>query len=148
MRYLFSFLGFVFTISLPSTVFAGNAEGYWLTQNGRSVIHTYECDQGLCGTIHWITEGGMEHDTKNPVVKNRKRPMCGLMILWGFEKDGDDWDSGKIYKADDGDIYSANIELKDTNTLSLRGYIGIPLFGKSQEWKRVSANDYKACVVP
>ena len=147
MRRIIALSTFIFATSLSLPALASSAEGDWLTQNKRSVIHTYECDEGLCGKIHWIIEGGMQHDTKNPVMKDRTRPMCGLKILWGFEKDGSDWDSGKIYKADEGDTYSANIEIKDENTLSLRGYIGIPLFGKSQEWKRVSPDDYKECSV-
>lgn len=148
MRLFFVSLFTIFVVAISSHAYASGAEGYWLTENKRSVIHTFECDQGLCGKIHWIIEGGMQYDEKNPDEAKRSTPMCGLQILWGFEKDGDDWDDGKIYKADDGDIYSANITLKDENTLSLRGYVGIPLFGKSQKWSRVSEGDYAACAVP
>lgn len=136
----------LFCMTIPTAqANASSAEGYWLTENERAVIHTFECDQGLCGNIHWIIEGGMQYDVKNVDEAKRSTPMCGLQILWGFEKDGSDWDNGNIYKADDGDIYSANITLKDENTLSLRGYIGIPLFGKSQKWTRVSADNYASC---
>lgn len=144
--FLAVFIGFVF----PSVVFAQShdAQGYWLTENKRAVVHTFECDQGLCGKIHWIIEGGMQYDEKNPDEAKRSAPMCGLQILWGFKKDGTDWDDGHIYKADDGEIYSANIELKDENTLSLRGYVGISLFGKSQVWTRVSPDTYPPCSPP
>jgi uncharacterized protein (DUF2147 family) len=147
MRRIYTLFALIFIFSPASVAYAESAEGYWLTENERSVIHTYECDEGLCGIIHWIIEGGMQFDEKNPVVSERSKPMCGLKILWGFEKDGKDWDDGKIYKADDGDTYSANIKIKDKNTLSLRGYIGIPLFGKSQVWSRISEDDYKECSV-
>lgn len=138
----------LFSFFYTSSALAADATGYWLTENKRAVIHTQECDQGLCGTIYWIIDGGLTKDVNNPDESMRTRPMCGLQILWGFKKDGDtDWEDGKIYKADDGDTYSANITLKDQDTLGLRGYVGIPLFGKSQVWSRVSADDYKACTV-
>ena len=148
MPAIFYLLPLLIILTLPAHAKNFSAEGYWLTENKRAVIHTYECEQGLCGNIHWIIEGGMQYDTKNPEETKRSTPMCGLKIIWGFEKDDDEWENGKIYKADDGDVYSADIELKDENTLSLRGYIGIPLFGKSQIWSRVSPDEYKKCKAP
>ena len=128
---------------------ATDVEGLWLTENKRSVIKVEECDMGLCGTIHWIIEGGMQFDEKNPDKEMRDRPMCGLTILWGFEQDGmNEWEDGKIYKADDGDIYSSELELEDDGTLEVKGYIGLSFIGKSQNWTRVSADDYPACTPP
>lgn len=121
-------------------------DGYWLTENKRSVIHVQPCEQGLCGTIHWIVAGGMQVDAKNPDETKRTRPMCGMPILWGFSPDGESaWKNGKIYKADDGDMYDANISLQKDGTLRLRGYVGLPMFGKTQIWSRVNEADYPAC---
>lgn len=125
-------------------------QGLWLTENKRSVIEVKPCAKApdeLCGNIHWIIEGGMSHDSKNPDAKMRERPMCGLQILWGFEKLGESrWGNGQIYKADEGDTYQAAMEMNDDGTLHVRGYVGIPLLGKSQNWTRVSGDDYKECV--
>lgn len=148
---MYHFITFLAVLALlPSQIFAQtiDASGYWLTENKRAVIHTFECDQGFCGKIHWIIEGGLQFDEHNPDATKRSTPMCGLQILWGFEKDGDNWENGKIYKADDGDTYSADIKLKDQNSLFLRGYVGIPLLGKTQKWTRVSAEEYKECKAP
>ena len=121
-------------------------EGLWLTENKRSVIEVYDCMKGLCGDIYWIIEGGMQTDAKNPDALKRNTPMCGLPILWGFEKESEtEWESGNIYKADDGDTYSANMELLSENKLKVRGYMGISLLGKSQTWTRVNAEDYPQC---
>lgn len=121
-------------------------EGLWLTQNERSVIKVAPCNQGLCGHIHWIIDGGMQTDAKNPDESLRARPMCGLPILWGMKKDSDTaWEDGKIYKADDGDIYDADIALQQDGTLKVRGYMGISLLGKTQIWRRVNAADYPSC---
>lgn len=125
---------------------ASPLEGLWLTQNERSVIEIIACEQGLCGYVHWIIDGGMMHDAKNPEDAKRGRPMCGLPILWGFEKESEmAWDDGYIYKADDGDIYDAEMELIEPDKLKVRGYLGFALFGKSQVWHRVQAKKFPRC---
>ncbi len=147
MMRIVTFLGAAFVLLLSNTAQASDAQGYWLTENKRAVIHLQPCGFSLCGTIHWIIDGGMQYDAKNPDKAERSAPMCGLQLLHGFETNGKNWKNGKIYKADEGKIYDANITVKDDNTLSLRGYVGIPLFGKSQTWTRVSPDDYKKCNV-
>lgn len=129
------------TLSLSTNAFASNIEGLWLTENKRAAIAVTACENGesLCGKIAWIIEGGMQVDEKNedPAMRNNK--LCGMQILYGFSKtktDGE-WNDGKIYKADDGDVYNASVKQIDDNRLRLRGYIGIPLFGKTQIWTRL-----------
>lgn len=122
--------------------------GLWLTENKRAVIEVSSCQNGqsLCGEIAWIIDGGMEKDTQNPDPAMRNNDLCGMQILYGFKKGSGsrEWVDGKIYKADDGDIYNANLTVVDENRLRLRGYIGMPLFGKTQIWTRVSA-DHPRC---
>ena len=52
---------------------------------------------------------------------------------------------GNIYKADEGDLYNATLQLLPKGTMLVRGYVGMPLFGKSQIWRPVSASDYPKC---
>lgn len=135
----------------PVPVDPPTAEGYWLTENKRAVIHIEECVKGLCGSVFWIIEGGLQTDKFNEDESLRSRPICGLEILYGFRQDLDDpleWDDGYIYKADDGDLYDANIEVIDHKTLELRGYVGISWFGSTQRWTRVSHTDYAICKKP
>lgn len=150
MRTFFiSFL--IFTFCFSAIAHANSVEGLWLTQNKRSVIKVDICENGksLCGEIYWIIEGGMQYDTKNPDASRRNFPMCGLPILWNFKQSNQNsWTSGQIYKADDGDIYKANVTLLGPNTLKVRGYVGLPMFGKSQTWSRVSAENYPQCKRP
>ncbi|MEC7029591.1 MAG: DUF2147 domain-containing protein, partial [Pseudomonadota bacterium] len=51
-------------------------------------------------------------------------------------------------KADDGDMYDADVELNQDGTLHVRGYMGIALLGKSQTWTRVQPEDYPMCTIP
>lgn len=127
-------------------------EGLWLTENERSVVKVERCQnsRALCGYIHWIIDGGMQYDTKNPVEKLRGQPMCDLQILQNFQESRqtqNEWIDGKIYKADDGDIYNATLTVLGDNKMEIRGYVGIPLLGKSQTWTRVDAKDYPKCKV-
>jgi len=120
--------------------------GHWLTENERAVVEISECEQSVCGNVYWIIEGGMEFDENNPLEDMKKRKICGLEILSDFDKeDVGEWESGEIYKADDGDTYKANLTIREDGTLRVRGYIGAPMFGKTQIWSRVSASDYKQC---
>ncbi len=144
MRIILFLTLMIFT--LPANASTDPVEGYWLTQNQRAVVKLAQCDQGLCGSIYWIIEGGLQADEHNPDESKRANPICGMNILWGFEQQGaGEWEDGKIYKADEGDLYDADLEIEDDGTLRLRGYIGTPLLGKTQIWTRVAAEDYKAC---
>ena len=150
-----------FTIVLTLMTFSHTAlaqdkipTGLWLTGNERSAIEIRPCqdnEQELCGRIAWIIEDGMQFDTENPDKALRDRPICGLQILKNFEqssKSPDKWEDGKIYKADDGDTYHANLKVLEQDKLRVHGYVGIPLFGKTQIWTRVSQEDYPQCVKP
>lgn len=136
---------------LSATSFAAETyspEGLWLTENQRSAIKVEKCDKGLCGRIAWIIQDGMQFDEKNPQENLRGQPMCGLEILNGFKQESDEpnsWEDGNIYKADEGDIYKAELEVLSANKMHVRGYVGISLFGKSQTWTRVKETDYPKC---
>ena len=124
--------------------------GLWLTANERSVIEVKPCESDSakrCGNIYWIIKDGMRKDEKNPDESLRSRSLCGLEILSAFEADeqSNRWIDGKIYKADDGDIYNATMEPLPNGNLLVRGYVGLPLFGKSQIWTPVSAGAYAKC---
>lgn len=123
--------------------------GLWLTENERAVIEITPCSEGLCGYVHWIIDGGQQFDKHNPDPALRDDPICGMRILWGFEKSADNtWEGGRIYKADDGDLYKANLALENSDRLKLRGYVGLPLFGKTQYWSRANPDLYPQCRKP
>ena len=127
-----------------------NVTGYWLTESQRAVVHIQPCEDSMCGTIYWIIEDGLQFDEHNDDEELRGRPMCGLKLMGDFEYDEDDneWEDGFIYKADDGDMYDADMEALEDGTLKLRGYAGISMFGKTQIWTPVNPADYKQCKKP
>lgn len=140
------FLG-AMTLHISEANAAQSVEGYWLTENERAVVEIKACrEDSMCGQVYWIIEGGLQQDIHNEDESLRTRPICGLEIMGGFEEDDPgEWEDGFIYKADDGDLYDADIELQEDGTLKLRGYLGISLFGKTQVWNRVNPRDYPRC---
>ncbi|PQJ78395.1 DUF2147 domain-containing protein [Polaribacter porphyrae] len=67
---------------------------------------------------------------------NKNKPILGLEILTGLEKDDDEWSGGKILDPRNGKVYKCYIELVEPNKLKLRGYIGFSLLGKTKYWTR------------
>lgn len=68
---------------------------------------------------------------------NKDQPLIGLTILFNIKKDGDEYSGGKILDPANGKLYSSKLKLIDSNKkLEVRGYIGMPMFGRTQTWLR------------
>lgn len=137
----------VFSILLfliPSFVFAQDADdvlGYWMTDDGKAKIEIYKEAGKYNGKIVWLAEpyenGKPKLDTENPEEELRSRPLMGLNLVSGFEFDDDQWEDGEIYDPKEGKTYSCRMRLKG-NELEVRGYIGVPMFGRTVIWTRTS----------
>jgi uncharacterized protein (DUF2147 family) len=57
------------------------------------------------------------------------------MILRNAAPKGEVWE-GRIIDPRDGDDYHARLHLETDGTLLMRGYVGMPLFGRTQVWTR------------
>ena len=115
--------------------------GQWTTAGGLSKIEIYRCGEEYCGKIVWLKEpekdGKPKVDENNPDQSLKSRPLLGLEILRGFTFDGEDvWRGGKIYDPKSGNDYSAKMTLVDEHTMELRGYVLMPLFGRTETWTR------------
>jgi len=78
-------------------------------------------------------------DIENPKVELRSRELRGLTILSGFHYESDgSWVDGRVYDPNSGNTYKGTITLVDNDTLKLRGFIGISLFGRTETWTRRS----------
>lgn len=124
--------------------------GPWLTGKKGAVIDIYRCGDGneeLCGRIAWLkkpyhSDGTLKRDPENPDEALRKRPLCGIEVFTGLTRtDADTWGHGRVYNPEDGHRYHAYLNANDDGTLYIRGYIGIPLFGRSETWTRPNGID-------
>ncbi len=66
----------------------------------------------------------------------KNKPIKGLVIIEGLEKDDDEYNGGTILDPENGKTYKCYIELEEANKLKVRGYIGFSLLGRTQYWRR------------
>jgi uncharacterized protein (DUF2147 family) len=126
---------------------ADPAEGLWRTTDGRGVVEIAACGASLCGRIRALPpEAAGKSDTNNPESALRRRPLCGLPILSGFARNGaGQWTDGTIYDPETGKSYDATIAVETEGALELRGYVGMPLFGRTERWTRIAAGGFAPC---
>ena len=135
----------VSVVLLSSTAHGASSRifGDWKTPDG-SVVRTYPCAAAVCMKIVAISStapGGV--DANNPDPKLRNRPLCNLEIGDQFVLSGETAAAGgRLYDPMSGKTYKGNLDLAG-DSLKLRGYVGIPLFGRTETWHR--AGEVKTC---
>lgn len=118
--------------------------GVWEVGSGKARVKITKYGDKFGGKIVWLKEptypdGTKKADKNNPDETKRTIPLLGYNNLLGFSYKGkSEYDGGTIYDPENGNVYNCNISLKDDNTLEVRGYIGVSLFGRTDTWKRVT----------
>jgi uncharacterized protein (DUF2147 family) len=88
-----------------------------------------------------LDEDGCDlRDRHNPESALRQRKVTGLEILRGLKPRPDGtWVGGSIYDPATGNTYTCHLALDGDDRLHVRGYVGIPLLGRTTTWTRVGA---------
>jgi uncharacterized protein (DUF2147 family) len=134
------------TSSAASHKVSGSPIGRWYAEGGAAQVDVSDCDGELCGRVTWLRspfdENGCDlRDHYNPDPALRERPVIGVRILTGLKPAGDAWTGGAIYDPGSGSTYHCTLSLEGENRLRLRGYIGVPLFGRTTTWIRVGSEN-------
>ncbi len=141
-------LGMVLFLGITvSPVSANTPTGLWYAEGGAARVSIEPCGEELCGRVAWLRspfdENGCDlQDRNNPDPSLRSRRVEGLEVLWGLRRGaGDTWNGGTIYDPGSGSTYTCTLGFDGPDRLRLRGYLGIPLLGRTTTWIRVGTEN-------
>ena len=141
---------FIFSTLLSFLVIANQSlaqdadaiKGKWYNSDEDAQIEIFKEGGKYYGKIVWLKEptekGKPKIDKNNSAKSKQNRPIMGLRILNDFQYTGNDtYENGTIYDPKNGKNYNCSIRIKNSNTLEVRGFIGISLIGRTVIWNRV-----------
>jgi uncharacterized protein (DUF2147 family) len=138
---------FIVALLLPVAAFAQQPSpiGQWRTIDDhsgqpRSVVEVYANPDGsLSARIVRLIDLAKGANPSCDACRGARhgQPVVGMVIAWGLRRDGEAWSGGRILDPDNGKEYSVKLTpAADGRTLEVRGYIGMPMLGRTQVWQR------------
>jgi uncharacterized protein (DUF2147 family) len=147
-------LGFVALVASTSTMLGSAAmaapspDGTWQIISDtdgkpRALIHV----QTVGGVVQGVLIQSLRGEDPNKLCgpckgAQHNQKIIGMRVLWGLKPapgDPTTWQGGQVLDPDSGNVYSAKItESTDGHTMTVRGFIGISLLGRTQIWHRAS----------
>lgn len=138
---------FAASLLAPVLAFAqATPVGLWKTidddgKTEKSLVRVSEQGGVLVGSIDKLLDPKTAADSKcDKCTDDRKdKPVLGLQIIRGVKAEGEGvWGGGEILDPNNGKTYKTRLKPVDGGKkLEVRGYIGAPLFGRTQTWVRV-----------
>lgn len=134
-------------LALPAAAFAQATSpvGAWKTIDDKTgkpkaLVRITEEGGVLTGKIEKLFREPSEEQNPKCVKcdgARKDQPIIGMTILSGLKKEGNDYTGGEILDPAAGKTYKSKATLADNGSkLEVRGYIGAPMFGRTQTWQR------------
>lgn len=140
MKLLFALIGLLAT----ATAAAQTPTGAWKTVDDatgkeKAVIRITEANGVFTGKIEKLLDPAKQDSKCDECTDDRKgKPVVGLTIMRNVKKGEGHWEGGDILDAANGKVYRVRLSLSaDNKKLEVRGYMGTPLFGRTQTWTRM-----------
>jgi len=118
-------------------------EGLWRTFDdrtgeARALVRIYRQDDALFGRVEASLVPGEGDEHCVACTDERKdQPVIGLLIIRDLKAEKGGFSGGDILDPDTGEVYRCTLRLADDGKrLTVRGYLGVPLLGRSQTWQR------------
>lgn len=142
------FLGLLAACSFGSAFAQMSPTGVWKTidddtKKEKSLVRIVETGGVLSGKIEkFLDPASPPNATCTECSDDRKgQPILGMTIIRGVKKNTEkdaQWDGGWILDPVNGKTYRVRFRPTDGGAkLEVRGYIGTPMFGRTQTWLRV-----------
>ena len=111
--------------------------GEWLVEDGEASIRIEECGNNLCGVVA-SAKNRNETDRRNPNPELRNRPIIGMPILLDMKPTKSNRWEGQAYNSKNGQTYTANISLNNSQSLRVEGCVFGGIVCGGQNWTRVN----------
>ena len=115
--------------------------GYWSSPT--SIFEIQVIDGALQGEVRALLNplylpdeesggraGLVRADDNNPDTELTGRSILGLSMFSEYQLEGGRW-QGKIYDPESGNTYQSHMKINGEGDLEIRGYIGMPMFGRT-----------------
>ena len=110
------------------------------TGKPKSLVRITESNGELRGKIEKLfREAGEDPNPKCEKCEGnlKDQPVIGMTIITGMKKDGSEYNGGHILDPNNGKVYKSKLTVVEGGKkLDVRGYIGVPMLGRTQTWIR------------
>ena len=139
-----TFIALALAAAAGSVLAQSTPVGLWKTidddgKTEKSLVRIVEAGGAVSGTVEKIFDAAKAAEVCQKCTDERKdKPVAGMTIIRGAKK-GDDgvWTGGEILDPNNGKVYKLNLKPVDGGKkLEVRGYVGMPLLGRTQTWIR------------
>ena len=112
------------------------------TKTERALVRISESGGVLSGRLEKLLAADAKPDAKcDKCEDDRKdKAIVGMEIVRGVKKAEveNTWDGGTILDSSEGKVYKVRMQPTDGGKkLDVRGYVGMPMLGRTQTWIRV-----------
>lgn len=140
-------IGLAFAFAGAGVLAQSTPAGLWktiddATKKEKSLVRITDSGGVLTGKIEKLLDAEKADAVCDECTDERKnQPVVGLTIIRNVKPKPDDkdvWEGGDILDPGNGKVYKVRLKpVQGGKQLEVRGYIGMPMFGRSQTWIRV-----------
>jgi len=126
---------------------AASPAGLWKTvddktKKEKSLVRIVEANGVYTGKVEKVIDPDAPKDAicKDCTDERKDQPVVGMTIIRNMKQSYGDkavFEGGDVLDPNNGKVYKAKLKLIDNGSkLEVRGYIGLPMLGRTQTWQR------------
>ena len=126
---------------------AASPAGLWKTvddktKKEKSLVRIVEANGVYTGKVEKVIDPDAPKDAicKDCTDERKDQPVVGMTIIRNMKQSYSDktmFEGGDVLDPNNGKVYKGKLKLVDNGSkLEVRGYIGLPMLGRTQTWQR------------